>query len=114
MDHVLPDIPDTLKIGYTTEQMEWARAYEQDIWAWFVSEELLYEYDFHRTQKHLGEAPFTPELGDQNESAPKLGVFLGWNIVRQYMERNQDVTLPELMANGNGQSILDGSRYRGR
>lgn len=114
MDRVLPGVADTLKIGYTTAQMQWAQAYERDIWAWFLSEELLYEYDFHRTQKHLGEAPFTPELGEQNESAPKLGVFLGWNIVRQYMDRNPEVTLPQLMATDSGQAILDGSRYRGR
>lgn len=114
MDQVLPDVADSLKIGYTTAQMEWARNYERDIWAWFLSEELLYDYDFHRTQKHLGEAPFTPELGEQNESAPKLGLFLGWNIVRQYMARNPEVSLPELMAMDDGQAILDGSRYRGR
>lgn len=114
MDRVLPGLPDSLKIGYTTAQMQWARNYERDIWAWFLSEELLYDYDFHRIQKHLGEAPFTPELGENNESAPKLGVFLGWNIVRQYMDRNPDVTLPQLMAIDNGQAILDGSRYRGR
>lgn len=114
MNRTMPDLADSLIIGYTTEQMEWAQTHERDIWAWFLSEELLYDYDFHRTQKHLGEAPFTPELGDQNESAPKLGVFLGWNIVRQYMERNSEVTLAELMRENNGQSILDGSRYRGR
>lgn len=114
MDRVMPQLSDTLKIGYTTAQMDWARAYERDIWAWFLSEELLYDYDFHRTQKHLGEAPFTPGLGEQNESAPKLAIFLGWNIVRQYMDRNRDVTLPELMAMDDGQAILDGSQYRGR
>ncbi|MBK1440145.1 hypothetical protein JHJ32_09125 [Parapedobacter sp. ISTM3] len=74
----MPDVADSLKIGYTGQQWAWANRFERDIWAWFLQENLLYEADYNRIQKYLGEAPFTPELGEQNESAPKLGVFIGW------------------------------------
>ncbi|WP_370584488.1 gliding motility lipoprotein GldB [Parapedobacter sp. ISTM3] len=78
MERVMPDVADSLKIGYTGQQWAWANRFERDIWAWFLQENLLYEADYNRIQKYLGEAPFTPELGEQNESAPKLGVFIGW------------------------------------
>ncbi len=113
MDQVLPDVADSLKIGYTGQQQEWAAHYERDIWAWFLQEELLYDADYYRIQKYLGEAPFTPELGEGNESAPKLGVFIGWKIVRNYMDRHPEVSLPALLANKDAQQILDESRYRG-
>ena len=114
MDRVMPDVADTLKIGYTTQQWEWAQRYERDIWAWFLQENLLYEADYNRVQKYLSEAPFTPELGEHNESAPKLGVFIGWRLVQAYMERYPETTLPELLGISEAQVILDGSKYRGK
>ncbi len=114
MERVMPDVADTLKIGYTAQQWSWANRYERDIWAWFLQENLLYEADYNRIQKYLSEAPFTPELGENNESAPKLGVFIGWQIVRAYMDRHPDTPLPELLGMSEAQAILDGSRYRGK
>lgn len=114
MEQVMPDVADSLIIGYNTDQWEWANRFERDIWAWFLQENLLYEADYNRIQKYLSEAPFTPELGEQNESAPKLGVFIGWKMVRAYMEQNREVDLAELLGTKDAQQILDGSRYRGR
>ncbi|WP_436831041.1 gliding motility lipoprotein GldB [Parapedobacter sp. DT-150] len=114
MDQVMPTVPDSLKIGYTSQQQEWANRFERDIWAWFLQENLLYEADYNRIQKYLGEAPFTPELGEQNESAPKLGVFIGWQIVRKYMERHPETTPEELLGITDAQAVLEGSRYKGR
>lgn len=112
MDLVLPDVPDTTKIGYTTAQMKWCQDFKPQIWGYFMEENLLYESDDQKIQKYLGEAPFTPGLGERNESAPKLGVWTGWQIVRQYMDKHPDVTLPQLMANDDAQKILSDSRYR--
>jgi len=114
MDRVMPDVADTLKIGYTAQQWEWAERYERDVWGWFLQENLLYEADYNRVQKYLSEAPFTPELGERNESAPKLGVFIGWRLVQAYMERHPETTLPELLGISEAQVILDGSKYRGK
>lgn len=113
LEQVMPDAADSLLIGYTAEQWEWADHFERDIWAWFLQEELLYDSDYNRIQKYLGEAPFTPELGEQNESAPKLGVFIGWKMVRAYMDRNPDVSLADLLGTNDAQRILEESRYRG-
>ena len=58
----------------------------------FLEENLLYESDYPKIQKYLNPAPFTPGLGEKNESAPKLAVWTGWQIVRQYMEKHPEVT----------------------
>ena len=112
MDQVLPDVPDSTKIGYTTQQITWSTDFKANIWSLFLEENLLYETDFQKIQKYLNEAPFTPGLGDKNESAPKLGVWTGWQIVRQYMEKHPEVTLPQLMADNDAQKILNESKYR--
>ncbi|MEO8885779.1 MAG: gliding motility lipoprotein GldB [Mucilaginibacter sp.] len=112
MDQVLPDVADSVKIGYTTKQLKWCDDNKANIWAYFIEENLLYETDYQKIQTYLTEAPFTPGLGEKNESAPKLGVWTGWQIVRQYMEKNPEVTLQQLMADGDAQKILNGAKYR--
>ena len=51
-------------------------------------------------------------LGERNESAPKLGVWTGWQIVRLYMEKHPDVTLKDLMLDNDYQKILTDANYR--
>jgi gliding motility-associated lipoprotein GldB len=111
MDDILPDANDTLKIGYTAAQLKWCQQFEPKIWAFFLDQNLLYESDYPKIEKYLGPAPFTPGLGEKNESAPKLGVWTGWQIVRQYMNKHPEVTLPELMADNDAQKILNQSGY---
>jgi gliding motility-associated lipoprotein GldB len=111
MDQVLPDVADSTKIGYTDAQLKWCRQFEPKLWAYFLDENLLYESDDLKIQKYVGPAPFTPGLGEQNESAPKLGIWAGWQIVRKYMEKHNDVTLQQLMADDDAQKILNGSGY---
>jgi gliding motility-associated lipoprotein GldB len=112
MDQVLPDAGDTTKIGYTTAQLKWCQQFQSNIWAYFLESNLLYESDYPKIEKYLTEAPFTPGLGDKNESAPKLGIWTGWQIVRAYTEKHPEVTLAKLMAERDAQKILNESKYR--
>ncbi|MEJ6980747.1 gliding motility lipoprotein GldB [Pedobacter sp. P351] len=112
MDAIMPEVPDSVKIGYTSEQQKWAEEYEGGIWAYFLEQNLLFETDYFKIQKYLSEAPFTPGIGEKNESAPKLGLFIGWKIVKEYMRKNPSVTLQDLMGDMNFQKILDKSKYR--
>jgi len=114
MDMLLENVSDELKIGYTKEQLAWAKKYQSDVWTWFLQENLLYSTDHLRIQKYFTEAPFTPELGEKNESAPKLGSFIGWMLVRKYMERHPKTSLNELFAIQDAQKILEESKYKGK
>jgi gliding motility-associated lipoprotein GldB len=113
MDQIMPDnMPDSLKIGYTDKQLGWCNAFEAEIWGFYLESNLLYETDYPKIQVYLSEGPFTPGLGEKNSSAPKLGVWTGWQIVRKYMEENPDVTLQQLMADTDAQKILTKSKYK--
>ncbi|MDB5112667.1 MAG: gldB [Mucilaginibacter sp.] len=112
MDQVLPDVPDSTKIGYTPQQLQWCNNFKSNIWSYFLEQNLLYETDYQRIQMYLTEAPFTPGVGEKNESAPKLGVWTGWQIVKQYMDKHPKITLPQLMADDDAQKILNESKYR--
>lgn len=113
LDQVLPEnTADSIKIGYTTKQLDWAQTYEGDIWAYYLENNLFYETDYQKIQVYLAEGPFTPGLGENRNSAPKLGIWTGWQIVRKYMETHPDITLQQLMADQDGQKILNQSKYK--
>ncbi|MGF7081748.1 gliding motility lipoprotein GldB [Mucilaginibacter sp. UYCu711] len=112
MDQILPDVADSVKIGYTTQQIKWCTDFKSTIWAYLLEQNLLYETDDQKIQTYINEAPFTPQLGEHNQSAPKLGVWTGWQIVKEYMDRHPDVTLQQLMNNQDAQKILNDSKYR--
>jgi len=113
MDKVLDEkVPDSVKIGYTQKHIDWCKTFESDIWAYYLQNNLLFETDYQKIQVLLSEGPFTPGLGEKNESAPKLGIWTGWQIIRKYMQENKDVTLQQLMAEQDAQKILNLSKYK--
>jgi len=112
MDQILPDAPDTLKIGYTAQQLKWSENFQPQIWGYFLENNLLYSTERDRIMKYFTEAPFTNGLGEKNDSSPKLGTWIGWQIVRQYMDRHPEVPLQQLMADADAQKILNESKYR--
>lgn len=114
MGAVMPQVPDSLIIGYSGEQFQWAETNKPEIWAYFLENNLLFETDYNKIQKYLTDAPFTPGIGTDSKSAPKLAVFTGWEIVKKYMANKPDVTLQQLMQETDDQKILNGSKYKPR
>jgi gliding motility-associated lipoprotein GldB len=114
MESVMPGIPDSLLIGYSSDQITWAETYKPETWGYFLQNNLLYETDYMKMQKYLTDAPFTPGIGDDSKSAPKLGIHTGWQIVRKYMSQNPEISLHQLMGEKDVQKILKESKYKPR
>ncbi len=110
LDCMLPGTPDSLKIKYTDANQQWMENNKGRAWTYKLDNELLYSSDFAAIQKFVREAPFTAPFS-QN-SAPRTGVWLGWQIVREYMRRNQEVSLQELLHETDARKILNEARFR--
>ncbi|MBL3657846.1 gliding motility lipoprotein GldB [Fulvivirga sediminis] len=108
--HMMPCTPDSLLIWYSRKEISGSRKNEDIVWAHFLENQLLYETDHLVKKKYIEERPKTYEIG---EDAPgRIGTWLGWQIVRQYMERNDEVTLHELMQNTDAKEIFNKSHYK--
>ncbi len=110
-DRLIPSATDAQKMGYSEEEMEWAKANEEQMWTYFVERELLYNTDTSLDRKFLDPAPFSKfGLELDNESPGRLGRYMGWQIVRAFMEKTdtglkQMLTLP-------ADEILKQSNYK--
>lgn len=109
-DAMLPAVDDTIKIRYSKSQMEYCKQNEFNVWSYFAAQKLLYTTDQMEIMKYTSEGPFTAALS--KESAPRIGYWIGWQIVRQYMKTNPDVTIPELMQENDAQKILTKAKYK--
>lgn len=112
-DRLLPEAKDADKIGYTDEEMEWALANEEQIWRHFVERELLYSTDSKLDRRFLDPAPFSKfQLELDNESPGRLGRYMGWQIVRAFMQNN-DLSLQQMLS-VSGDEIFRKSNYKPR
>lgn len=109
-DFVMPGKADSLIIGYTADEMAGVEANEPLIWTHFLQNELLYETSHMVKKKYLDERPTTFEIG--NKAPGRIGTWVGWQIVKTYMNRKDELSLPELMQTGNARKILEESKYR--
>lgn len=105
-----PRLPDHVIIGFTPSQYEWALKHESDIWKSFVGEQLLYSSDQLIFRKLFGDGPFSQEFSV--DAPPRLGEWVGWQIVRHFMDQNPDICTVKLHGISDAQDILTRSRYR--
>lgn len=110
IEKVVPKAADSLIIGYSNQEIQDCETYQTDVWGHFVKQELFYATSQIEKRKYLEARPHTFEIGQ--ECPGRIAQWLGWQIVRAYMEKNPDVSLPQLMKMTNHKEIFEQSKYR--
>lgn len=108
LELTLPDEPDSIRLRYTGDQLNWMQHSEKDVWTYFVQNELLYNSDMSRIHNFIDDAPKTNAFKD---SAPRTTDYIGREIVRRYAKREK-ASLKEIFAENDSQKILTRSAYR--
>lgn len=111
LDHFLPNLPDSLKLGYTGPQVADCNSNESNIWAFFIQNNLLYVTEPEITKEYMNEAPNTPALGSNFPGF--IGRFVGWKIVQKYMENHTGLDLAKLM-DTPARKIFEEAKYKPR
>ena len=110
-DAFLPKFPDYLKINYTPQQYEWAKANEANIWNYFVENNLVFSDDTRLAERFINPAPFSKFYTEvDNDSSPQIGIFSGWQICRKFFQENPKTDLKTFLAM-NAQDIFNQSHY---
>lgn len=110
-DLMIPFVQDELKIGYTKNELAWAKVNESNIWSNFIENELLYSTDPKLKGRFIRPAPFSKfNLGFDRESPGQIGCYMGWQIVRSYMENN-DIDFKQMLTK-NADEIFRNSKFK--
>ncbi len=108
-DALLPEMNDTLKIGYSKPQLDWCKRNEAQMWLNLIENKMLYSNKRMDIVRYINDAPYTN--GFPIESPGRTGIWIGWQIVRKYMKEHPEVTVAQLMKNSDYQQILNDSGY---
>ena len=109
-DALLPNVNDTLKMQYTQPQLNYCKQNEFNVWSFFVAQKLLFTTNQSEIIKYTSEGPFTSAFS--KESPARIGYWIGWQIVRQYMKNNPNLSLEQLMNETDAQKILSKAKYK--
>lgn len=89
-----PDIEPAILLRYSEKDYEWALNNERGFWEYLVKYNMLFQKNTTDQAGFIQEGPFT--AGIPMKGPDRLGQFLGYRIIKSYIEQN-DVTLPELL-----------------
>jgi len=110
LDALMPNESDTLKFGFTNIELNWCIQNEQEMWTYLIENKLLFTTNYMTINKLINPAPFTS--GFPQKSPGKAIIWLGREIVYAYMNKNPNISIPELMNEDDYQKILTESRYK--
>jgi len=110
LDKFLPKTQDSIKTGYTKQQLSWCKENEGLIWNDIITTEKdLYTKDPMTIQNYIGEAPYTQSLGPA--SPGNIGQWIGWQIVKKFAEKNSSMTVTDILKT-DARKIFEGAKYK--
>ena len=110
-DVLLPNVADSIKIAYTSQQMIYLDKYEKNLWGFFAKDNKLYENELKLIAEFTNDGPNSAG-SISKDCPPRIAMWLGWQIVKSYMEHNENVTFEELIKEKDVQKILSKSKYK--
>ena len=110
MHSFLTTKPEYEVLSYTEEELTFARENEQYIWEYFVKGD-VYTTDSKMLSRFLNPAPFSKFYLDfDNETPGRIGRYIGYEIVKSYMENN-DVPLKTMLIQ-DAETIFASAKYK--
>lgn len=109
-DYFLPHLAQKNHLQYTTEQWDWAMAHEEEVWDYFIANELLFSTSDKLIFRFLTPAPYSKFYTYLDVGSPgRIGQWIGYRIVHAYQKRTGALLHEVLEA--DAQEILKKSRY---
>lgn len=107
---ILPKIQDSLIFEYTGAQLQWCYDNELQMWSFFLDKKLFYESNPVKIAKYVNPSPNSPDM--PAESPGRTANFIGYKIVKAYMERYPETTIAQLIAMTDSQQLMEKSKYK--
>jgi len=110
LSETMPDISFNRLLRYSESDLAWCKNSESSIWAFLIENDLLFSTRQKDYRSYLYHAPFSK--GMPQDSPSRIAYYIGYEIVKSYMQKNRDITLYELMNDTDYNSILNKSKYK--
>lgn len=110
VEKLMPDLPTADLMKYTDEELDWCEENNELIWGYIIEQKHLFNTEYRTIIKYINDGPFTP--GMPEESPSRTGIWMGLQIVKEFMKKNEDYTLEKLMKENDYGMILRASAFQ--
>jgi gliding motility-associated lipoprotein GldB len=108
---LLPETPPQVIMGYSEAQYNWCLDNEMYMWKFFVDNDLLFDTSPKNSQRFIAEAPFSKFYLEIDAQSPgRVGIWIGWQIVKAYMEKT-NISTAELLVT-EPKIIFENAKYK--
>lgn len=87
LEIISPEVDIHRHLRYTEQDYQWALKAERSFWEYLVDQQFLFKTDQELNMNLLNEGPYT--IGLPQESPDRMGRFMGYRIVKQYIQANE-------------------------
>lgn len=107
---LLPQKHDSIIHEYSGAQMQFCEENELQMWSFFFDQKLFFETNPTKIAKYIFPSPKSPDM--PADAPGRTANYLGWKIVKTYMDRYPETTLEQLINMTDSQQLLDKSKYK--
>lgn len=107
---LMPEVHDSVIIEYPIKQLKWCQDNELQMWSFFLDNKLFFESNPAKTGKYLNPSPDSPDM--PADAPGRTANYIGWQIVKAFMKRYPETTIPELISMNNAQVLMEKSKYK--
>jgi hypothetical protein len=110
MQKIMPDLPEYDIMKYSKEQQNWCEINEEQMWGHIIEQKHLFNSQYRTIIKYINDGPNTS--GMPAESPSRTGIWLGLQIVKEFMKNNPEYKLEKLMKENDYAMILRKSGFQ--
>jgi hypothetical protein len=107
---VLPQTPDSIRLGYAGEQLHWLENNESYVYHFYIQKKLLHETNMLKVIRYVTDGP--RDVAISAEAPGNTGSWIGFRIFSAWMDKHPDLPLAEALQPKDGQQILQESGYK--
>ncbi len=107
---MMPDKSEADVMKYSQEELEWCEENAELMWGYIIEQKHLFTTDYRTVIKYINDGPFTP--GMPQKSPSRTGIWIGWQIVKEYMAKHPKYSIAELMLDNDYATLLRESAYQ--
>ena len=107
---MMPDKSEADVMKYSQEELDWCEENDELMWGYIIEQKHLFTSEYRTVIKYINDGPFTP--GMPQESPSRTGIWIGWQIVKKYMEKYPKHTIAQLMGEEDYAMLLRESSYQ--
>ncbi|MDW8297173.1 MAG: hypothetical protein RMJ97_09875 [Raineya sp.] len=107
---VIPCLPDSVVLGYTTEQMKYIAQNREMIWKHYLDKQVFFNTTREFRRDYVDESPFT--LPISQDCPGGVARWTALRMLKKYVEKKK-LSLPQVMQLQDAREILENSGYKG-